>query len=151
MHLIPDDAQKWEIPRLVDENARLRDDASLAALALAWSGRYCGLSVLPNAHYLIEDTLRDFPLRGFGNINDLIVGNDRHRIALGIEADAFAGYVIDDDCIELFSGELLAGVFEEVFRFRGEAYDDLRLLARGKFFKNVCRGFEFERHRTFAF
>src|SRR5579863_200862 len=50
----------------------------------------------------------------------------------------------------MLGGQLLAGVFEHVLGFGGEAHDNLRPLAQGNFFQDVRRGFEFERHWTFA-
>ena len=65
--------------------------------------------MLAQAHDLVEDALGDFPLGGLGDFDDLVVSNDRHFVALGIEADAFAGYVVHYDAIEMFRRSLPDG------------------------------------------
>ena len=123
------------------------DEAEKIALQ-AFTG---DLRCCADAHNLVENALRHFPLRGLGNFDDLVVSDDGHFIAIGVEADAFAGNVVDHDGVEMFGCELLAGVFEDVLSFGSEADDNLRLLAERNFLENVGGRFEFERDRTFAF
>ena len=58
--------------------------------------------MLAQADDLVEDALGDFPFRGFGDFDDLVVGNDGDGVAVGVETYAFAGNVIDDDGVETF-------------------------------------------------
>ena len=109
---------------------------------------------------LIEDALGYLPLGSFGNFDDFVVGDDGDRVAIGVEADAFAGDVVDDDGVEGFGGQFLAGVFENVFGFGGKADHDgevgIRRISRVRFFvlrdfgEDVGGWFEFERGRPFA-
>src|SRR5208282_60016 len=117
----------------------------------AGSGLHRGFAALANAHNLVENALRHFPLGGLGNVDDLVVGNDGHFIAIGVEADAFAGNVIHDDGIELLGGELLASIFEDVLGLRGEADEYLCLLAERNLLENVGSRFEFQSDWPFAF
>src|SRR5579863_5070289 len=73
---------------------------------------YRRLALLAQAHHLVEDALRHFPLRGLGNLDDFVMGEDSGGIAVGVEADALAGNIIYDDCVEMFRNQLLAGVLE---------------------------------------
>jgi hypothetical protein len=50
--------------------------------------------------YLIEHTLSDFPLCGFRNFEDFCVSDNRDRVAVGVEADAFSRDVIYYDRVE---------------------------------------------------
>jgi len=68
------------------------------------SGFHRRLAPLANPDNLIQNALRHFPLRGLGDLDDLVVGNDRHFIAVGVETDTFAGDVVDHDSIEVFVG-----------------------------------------------
>ena len=94
---------------------------------------------------LIEHTLRNFPLGSFWNFDDLVVSDDGHFVALGVESDAFARNIVDHDRVEVLGCELLAGVFEDILSFCGKPNDNLRLPAQRNFLENVCRRFEFER------
>jgi hypothetical protein len=115
------------------------------------SGFHRRLTPLADADNLIEYALGHFPLRGLRDFDDLVVSNDGHFIAIGIEADAFAGDVVDHDGVELLGCELLAGVFQSILSFCGETDDDLRLLAERNFLEDVRGRFELKRERTFAF
>ena len=57
---------------------------------------------MAETYYLVEDALGYFPLRGFRDLDDLIVSDNRDSVAVGIEPDAFAGNVVDYDGIEVF-------------------------------------------------
>ena len=106
--------------------------------------------MLAEADDLVEDALGDFPLGGFGDFDDFFASDDGDGVAVGVEADAFAGNVVDHDGVEVLRNQLLAGVFEDIFCFGGEADDDLRVFFWRKFFQNVGGGFEFQSHRAFA-
>ena len=80
--------------------------------------------MLAHAHDLVEDALGDFPLRGFGDFDYFVAGDDGDRIAVGVETDAFAGNIVDDDGVKIFADQLLAGVFQHVFGLGGEAHDE---------------------------
>jgi hypothetical protein len=60
-----------------------------------------GLAVVAEADDLVENALGDFPFGGFGNFDNFVVADDGDFVAVGIEADAFAGNVVDDDGIEI--------------------------------------------------
>ena len=109
----------------------------------ASSGFHRRPAPLANLDDLIEHALRHFPLRSLWHFGDLIVRDDGDFIAIGVETDAFAGYVVDHNGVKVLSYELLTGVFEHVLGLRGEANDNLRLLARGDFFENVSGRFQF--------
>ena len=57
--------------------------------------------MLAEADDLVEDALGNFPLGGFGDFDDFVAADDGDRVAIGIEADAFAGNVVDHDGIEI--------------------------------------------------
>ena len=88
--------------------------------------------MLAEAHDLVEDALGDFPLGGFGNFDHFVAGDDGDGVAVGIEADAFARNVVDDDGVEILRNQLLAGILQNVLGFGGEADDDLRLPSSAK-------------------
>ncbi len=115
------------------------------------SGSHRRLAALTYAHNLIENALRNFPLGSLGNIDDLVVSNDGHRVAIGVEADALAGHVVDYDGVELFGSQLLARIFEDILGFRGKADDDLRLLAERNLLEDIGSRFKLQRDRPFAF
>ena len=46
---------------------------------------------------MIEYSLGDFPFCGFGDFDNIMVSDDRHGVAVGVEADAFVGDVVHDD------------------------------------------------------
>jgi len=115
------------------------------------SGFHWRLALLADANNLVENALRDFPLRGLRNFNDFITGDDSHFVAIGVESNAFAGNVVDYDGVELLGCQLLTGVLEDVFSLRGEAHDDLGLLAQRNFLENVDCRFELESERAFTF
>ncbi len=115
------------------------------------SGFHRRFAPLPQPNDLIEDALSHFPFRGLGDFDNLIVGDDGDFVAIGIEADAFAGNVVDHDRVQSLGGELLAGILEDVLGFGGESDHNLRLLAQRNFFKDVGSRFQFERERTFPF
>ena len=106
--------------------------------------------MLAEADDLVEDALGYFPLCGFGDFDDLVAADDRHRVAVGIETDAFARDVVDYDGVEIFRDQFLAGILEDVLGFGGEAYDELCRFLERELFQNVGRGFEFEGHGAFA-
>ena len=49
---------------------------------------------------LVKNSLGYFPLCGFGNFYDFIVGDDGDRVAIGVETYAFTRDVIDYDGVE---------------------------------------------------
>ena len=98
-----------------------------------------GLAVLAEADDLVEHALGDFPLGGFGDFDHFVVGDDGDGVAVGIEAHAFARDIVDHDGVERFRDQFLAGIFQDVFGFGGEADDDLRLLFAREFLQNVGR------------
>ena len=53
-------------------------------------GFYRRLALLAEFHNLIENTLGYFALRGFGDFDHFVASDDGDRVAVGIEADAFA-------------------------------------------------------------
>ena len=46
-------------------------------------------AVLTQAHDLIEDALGYFPLRAFGDFDNLVTGDDSHGVAVLIKTYAF--------------------------------------------------------------
>ncbi len=80
-----------------------------------------------------------------------MVSDDRDRIAFGVKTNAFAGNIVDHDGVEMFCSQFLASVLQNVFRLGGKANDNLTGLSQSNFLQDVGRGFEFERHRAFAF
>ena len=46
------------------------------------------VAVLAETGDLVEDALGDFPFRGFGNLDDFVVADDGHGVAVRIEADS---------------------------------------------------------------
>jgi hypothetical protein len=107
------------------------------------SGFHRRLAPLAKPDNLIQDALRHFPLRGLGDLDDLVVGNDRHFIAVRVETDTFAGDVVDHDSIEVFGREFLTGVLEDVLGLRSETNNNLRLFAERNLLENVGCRFEF--------
>ena len=65
------------------------------------SGSDWRLAVLAQLNDLVENTLGDFPLRGLGNFEDFVAGDDRDGVAVGVEAYAFAGNVVDHNRVEV--------------------------------------------------
>src|SRR5208282_6671564 len=57
-------------------------------------------AAFPQLHDLVEHALSHFPFRGFGNLDDFALRDDRDRVTVGIKANALARNVIDDDCVE---------------------------------------------------
>src|SRR5208282_3652806 len=78
-------------------------------------------AALPQLHYLVKHALRHFPFRGFGNLDDFALRNDRDRVTVGIKSNAFARNVVDDDCVERFRRQFLACVFQHVLRLGGKS------------------------------
>ena len=93
----------------------------------------------------IQHALGDFPLRGFRYVDNFVVSNDRDGIAFGVEAYALAGNIVDHDGIERFGKQLLAGVFQSIFGFSGEADDELRMLLERQLRENVGGRLQFQR------
>src|SRR5579863_9872797 len=114
------------------------------------SGLHRRLAALADADDLIENALRHFPFGGLGHFDHFVMTDDRNLIALGIEADALARDIIHHDGIELLGCEFLASIFENVLSFRGEANDNLRLLAQGYFLEDIGGWLEVECDRPFA-
>src|ERR1700680_1861970 len=102
-------------------------------------------------HNLVEDALRDLPLRGLGHFDNLMVSEDRDSIAFGVKTNAFAGNIVHDDGVEMLCSQFLTSVLKNVFRLGSKANYNLTRLSKSNFLQNVGRGFEFERHRAFAF
>ena len=109
------------------------------------------LPAVTQAHNLVEYPLRNFPLGRLRNLDDLVLRNDGHFIAIGVEADAFAGDVVDYDGIELLGSQLLTCVFEDVLGFCGETHDNLRLLAKRNFLEDIGGRLKFQSDWPFAF
>ena len=57
---------------------------------------------MTQSHSLVEDTLCDFPLGGFGDFDDIVTGDNCHSVAVGVEANTLQRNVVDDDGIEIF-------------------------------------------------
>src|SRR3984893_18065226 len=57
-------------------------------------------AAFPQLHYLVEHAVRNFPLRGLGNLDHFAVRNNRDRVAVRIKTNSLARNVIDYDCIE---------------------------------------------------
>src|ERR1700734_4117023 len=93
------------------------------------SGFHKRLTLLADAHHLVEDALRYFPFRGLRNFNHVIARNDSYLVAIRVETKSFAGNIVDHDGVELLGCELLTRVLEDIFGFRGEAHNNLRLPA----------------------
>src|ERR1700686_2314640 len=108
-------------------------------------------AALPQLHYLVQHAMRDFPLRGLGNLDYFAVRDDRDCVAVGIKTDAFARNVIDDNCVERFRRQLLAGVFEHILRFGRESNNNLRSLPVRHFRQNTGCRFQFQLHLALAF
>jgi len=105
---------------------------------------------LTEAGYLIENALSHIPFGGFGNFDYFVVGDDSDGIAVGVEAYAFAGNVVDDDSVNGFRGQFLAGVLQDILRFGSEADDELVLLVSSQFGQDVRRRLQFQSQRAFA-
>ena len=50
---------------------------------------------------LIQDALCDLPFRRFGHVDDFVTGNNGDGVAVGIESNALARDIIDDNRVEL--------------------------------------------------
>src|SRR5439155_26235986 len=105
---------------------------------------------LPQADDLIENTLGDFPFGGFGDLGDRVVSDDGDRVAIGIKADTFAGDIVHYDSVERFGGQLLAGIFQCVLGFGGEAYNDLRISMTRDLREDIHRRLKLERYWSTA-
>ena len=84
-----------------------------------------GFALLAQPRNLVENSLGYFPLRGFGDFDHIVARNDCYGVAVGVEADAFARDIIDDNRIQIFCEQFLASVFQNVFRLGGEPNNDL--------------------------
>jgi hypothetical protein len=83
------------------------------------------VAALAQLHHLVEHALRDFPLRGLGDFDNFVMGNDCDCVAVGIEANALARNVIHDNRIERLRGQLLARILKNVLGFGGKTNNDL--------------------------
>jgi len=81
------------------------------------------LSVFAQANHLFEHALGNFPLRRFGNINDVVAGDDGDGVAVGVEANSFAGDIVDHDRVERLREKFGAGVLQNVLGFGSKAND----------------------------
>src|SRR5690242_3226199 len=81
--------------------------------------------LLPQLYHLVQHPLRDFPLRRLWYFDDVIMSDNRDRVAVRVEAHAFLRDVVHDDRIERFRGEFFTRVFQCILRFCGKSYDDL--------------------------
>src|ERR1035437_1443083 len=71
---------------------------SLASECVTLASTDSRATAFPQLYNLVEHPLRNFPLRGLGNLDYFALGDDGDRVAVGIEANTLARNVIDYDC-----------------------------------------------------
>src|SRR5260221_14785908 len=122
--------------------------AAVSTQIVIGRSRHADAAALPQLHYLVEHTVRNFPFRGLGDIEYFALRDDSDGIAVGIKTDAFARNVIDYDCVERLRCQLLASVFQPVLRLGCKAHDDLRSSPACYLGQNICRRFQLQLHLT---
>ena len=73
----------------------------------------------------VEDAVGEFALGHLGQVDGGGGSEEGGGVEVGVEANAFAGDVVEDDGVDAFAKQLGAAVFELVFGFGGEANDEL--------------------------
>src|ERR1700674_3663648 len=150
---IADKNNKWWDVRGAEPHAELlssfvrrtAEDGCPTQICHTRSG-HADTAALPQLHYLVQHAMRDFPLRGLGNLYYFAVRDDRDRVAVGIKTDALARDVIYYNCIERFRRQLLARVFEHVLRLSRKSDDDLLGLPARHFRQDIGCRFQFQLH-----
>ena len=90
----------------------------------------------------------DVQLTGFGHFDDFVVRDDGHRVAIGIETNAFVRYIVDHNRIQRLCGEFLPSALQDILGFRRESDDELRCFLAREFGKDINRRLEIESERA---
>ena len=81
--------------------------------------------MLPQAHYLVENTLCNFPLRGFRNFDNFLAADDGDRIAARIEPQPSRETSLTTMASRFFDTNF-AVHSPDILRLRRKAHNNLR-------------------------
>src|SRR5579864_4379268 len=102
-------------------SARRHDDSAADDTGDRISGLDRSFPLLAQLRQQVEHSLRDFQLRGLGNLADFLPRNDGDSVAFRIKAQAFPRDVIHDDRIQVLRDQLLPRILEHVLGLGSEA------------------------------
>src|SRR5258708_9225028 len=73
--------------------------AAVSTQIVIGRSRHADAAALPQLHYLVEHTVRNFPFRGLGDLDYFALRDDSDGIAVGIKTDSLSRAIIDYDFV----------------------------------------------------